>query len=242
MKKRNLLVFLCSILALASSGIVLANGGGTKPTTTHEVSQMNVKQEPVQEVQSLPESEYSEALEAALLRLQVPPGYQLKRAQSQKQNRDDVWVFRYEKASGENNGLSGEHFSFTVEKKTYKILGATRMDQSLAAGPLPSKEETRAIAKTFLDKVEPGLCAKLKNLWIDEHDETIIVKNGDKQETQTISGMKYKCYLDDEGNYAWVIVGPNGQVIAFEQGIIWDNGRVTEKWLHDSWLSHQIEQ
>lgn len=50
--------------------------------------------------------------------------------------------------------------------------------------------------------------------------------------------MKYKCFNRDEDNYTWIIVGPCGQVIAFEQGIIWNNGRVTEKWLHDSWVNN----
>lgn len=114
------------------------------------------------------------------------------------------------------------------------------MDQRLAAGELPSKEETKAFAKTILSKAQPGLFEKLENLWIDKHDETIVVTKGDKRETVTISGMKYKCYLPEENNYAWVIVGPGGQIITFEQGIIWSNGRVTEKWLHDSWVEESI--
>ncbi|GED59432.1 hypothetical protein ABER61_15835 [Brevibacillus formosus] len=71
------------------------------------------------------EQDYSKALQAALQLLQVPEGYQLKSAQEHKQNQDVVWVFRYEKISRDNNGLGGEHFSFVVEKNTYKILGVT---------------------------------------------------------------------------------------------------------------------
>ncbi|ASJ57609.1 hypothetical protein BP422_19450 [Brevibacillus formosus] len=186
------------------------------------------------------EQDYSKALQSALQLLRVPEGYQLKSAQEHKQNQNVVWVFRYEKISGDNNGLGGEHFSFVVEKNTYKILGVTWMDQRLAAGELPSKEETKAFAKTFLSKAQPGLFEKLENLWIDNHDETIVVTKGDKRETVTISGMKYKCYLPEENNYVWVIVGPGGQIITFEQGIIWSNGRVTEKWLHDSWVEESI--
>lgn len=82
---------------------------------------------------------------------------------------------------------------------------------------------------------------KLENLWIDRHDEIITLKDEKNNESVniTISGMKYKCYLKDKDNYAWIIVGPDGKVITFEQGIIWDNGRVTEKWLHDSWLKNK---
>ncbi|MGC5327723.1 YcdB/YcdC domain-containing protein [Brevibacillus sp. SYSU BS000544] len=184
------------------------------------------------------DQKYSNALEWVFELLTVPDEYTLVTVQSQKQNRTDVWVFRFEKRSGENNGLGGEHFSVVVEKNNYNLLGFTWMDQRLTEGKLPSKEETTAIARAFLEKVEPGMFEKLQNLWIDRHDEVISLTgtgNIDKR-TVTVSGMKYKCYLNEKDDYAWVIVGPGGRVITFEQGIVWNNGRVTEKWLHDSWL------
>lgn len=31
------------------------------------------------------------------------------------------------------------------------------------------------------------------------------------------------------------------KIMTFEQGIKWEGGRITEKWLHDSWLlEHQL--
>lgn len=186
---------------------------------------------------------YSQALEKAVQHLEIPEGYTLKNVQSQKQNSSEVWVFRYEKVLGENNGLGGEHFSFVVDKRKNRILGFTWMDQSLSTGLLPSKEETETAARTFLDKVEPGLFEKLENLWIDRHDETITVKNSKRQsETITVSGMKYKCYLKEQDDYAWVIIGSNRKIITFEQGIVWNNGRVTEKWLHDSWYADSMKK
>ncbi|MED1105005.1 hypothetical protein [Bacillus paramycoides] len=107
------------------------------------------------------------------------------------------------------------------------------MDQIFSIkGELPTQKRTEEIAHLFLEKVEPGLFHCLENLWIRPHDESVII-NG----KQTIvTGMKYKCYLPDKDSYAWVIVGSNDQVITFEQGIKWENGRLTEKWLHDSWF------
>lgn len=78
------------------------------------------------------------------------------------------------------------------------------MDKTLAEGELPTKEAAKASAQQFLGMLEPGLFAKLDNLWIDKHDESTLVKNG--------------------------------KAITFEQEIKWVNGRVTEKWLHDSWV------
>lgn len=187
------------------------------------------------------EQEYNETLERVLELLPVPEGYKLKSVQDQKQNQVDVFVFRYEKSLGENNGLGGEHFSFVVEKRNNRILGFTWMDKSLSEDKLPSKEETKVVVKEFLDKIEPGMFERLENLWIDKHDEIITLNDGRDREyaSVAISGMKYKCYLEDEDNYAWVIVGFDCKIITFEQGIIWNNGRVTEKWLHDSWLNNR---
>ncbi|WP_051775418.1 hypothetical protein [Paenibacillus tyrfis] len=174
-----------------------------------------------------------------MVHLQIPEGYVLRSKHNQKQNHRDVQVFRYEKAFGENNGLGGEHYSYVVDNSDDKLIGFTWMDQSLCTGVLPSKEETASAAKAFLDKVEPGLFETLQNLWIDKHDEMIAVKDDTgRSRTITVSGMKYKCYLKEQDDYAWVIVGPGGKIITFEQGILWNNGRVTEKWLHDSWLKN----
>ncbi len=102
---------------------------------------------------------------------------------------------------------------------------------------LPTKERATEITKAYLAKVEPTLFPKLKNLWIEEHDEVIIADNKEV----IITGMKYKCFIPEENTYAWVIVGSDKNIITFERGIIWENGRITEKWLHDSWLKMQIK-
>ncbi|MCM3766328.1 hypothetical protein [Neobacillus niacini] len=173
-------------------------------------------------------------LEAALQVLSIPEGYEVKEIRSGKHNEVDVWIFRYEKSTGENNGLGGEHYSFTVDRVSHKILGVTWIDQRFASGQqLPSERRTEQLAQFFLNLTEPELFERLENHWIRPHDEIITV-NGEKV---TITGMKYKCYLPDEGTWAWVIVGPDEHIITFEQGIKWENGRVTEKWLHDNWLS-----
>src|SRR3954451_22173861 len=92
-----------------------------------------------------------EALNHVLKKLSIPEGYDWKEVRSGKQDGVDVWVFRYEKSNGENNGLKGEHYSFTVTQDTYKILGVMWMDQRFEKGqPLPSHEKTREIVKGFL--------------------------------------------------------------------------------------------
>lgn len=179
---------------------------------------------------------YREALEKTLQVLSVPEGYALQSVQSQIQNTAAIWLFRYEKSPKEHPDLGGEHFSFAVTRDGGRLLGFTWMDRSLAEGELPTKDEAKEAARVFLDRLEPGLFGALENLWIDRHDESIRAEAGQQEGNVTVSGMKYKCYARGNDDYAWVIVGKNGMPITFEQGIKWINGRVTEKWLHDSWL------
>ncbi|MEI4623794.1 hypothetical protein [Bacillus cereus] len=182
---------------------------------------------------TIEQKEYGIALDAVREKITIPKGYELKKVKSVKQNKEEVFVFRFEKITGNNNGLGGEHYSFTVSRKNHKLLGVTWMDQIFSIkGELPTQKRTEEIAHLFLEKVEPGLFHCLENLWIRPHDESVIT-NGKQA---IVTGMKYKCYLPDKDSYAWVIVGSNDQVITFEQGIKWENGRLTEKWLHDSWF------
>ncbi|MFP7737485.1 YcdB/YcdC domain-containing protein [Priestia aryabhattai] len=178
-------------------------------------------------------SDYQSTLDHTLKSLSIPKNYELKNVQNKKQNNSNVLIFRFEKSDGQNNRLNGEHYSITVDKDTEKILGFTWMDKSLSEGSLPSPRQTKEVSKDFLNKIEPGLFNKLENLWIKPHEEIIFDENG--KEIKVI-GMKYKCYKKDDDTYAWVIVGPHNQIITFEQEIIWNGGRVTEKWLHDTWL------
>lgn len=144
-----------------------------------------------------------------------------------------VYSFRFKKS--ENEDLKGEHFSFVISEKEKQILGYTNMDKKYSNINMLSKSETEKIAKDFLLNLDKSLASGLKNLWIERHDEEILV-NGVKT---TIAGMKYKCYRASQNDYAWVIVGFDGSVITFERNIKWNNNehkRITEKWLHDSWL------
>jgi|GEM_PF-4865061 len=224
------------LLGLAITAVVLAGcGSGLEPKKVLKnevefVSAVNAKTD---------QKAYQSALDQALQKLSVPEGYKLKDVKEAQQNEDAVWVFRFEKANNENNGLNGEHYSITVAKDQNKILGFTWMDNRFESSKgIPTEQSAKEHARLFLKKVEPGLFDRLENLWIRPHDEFITV-NGKQV---TVRGMKYKCYLLEADNYAWVIVGANGEIVTFEQEIKWVDGRVTEKWLHDSWLDSEKEQ
>lgn len=167
----------------------------------------------------------------------IPDNYQFHSVRKVKADDVQAYLFRYEKK--ENRGLNGEHFSFMVSEKEKQILGFTNIDKKYSNLKMLSKVETEKIAKEFLLKLDKSLANNLKNLWIERHDEEIMIDKGKKI---IIAGMKYKCYRSSSDDYAWVIVGFDGSIITFERNIKWNTAahkRITEKWLHDSWLIEQ---
>ncbi|SUJ02642.1 Putative lumazine-binding [Sphingobacterium spiritivorum] len=175
---------------------------------------------------------YVEELEKVI---RIPDGYSFHTVKSVKSDNVEAYLFRFEKP--ENKGLQGEHFSFLISKKDKQILGFSTMDKKYSNVHMLSESETQRIATEFLFKLDKTLAANLENLWIERHDEAILI-NGEKT---AVAGMKYKCYYSAQNDYCWVIVGFDGSVVTFERNIKWDNGknaRITEKWLHDYWLIH----
>ncbi len=165
----------------------------------------------------------------------IPSKYHFKNVQQVKVDDKTAYWFRYDKDS--NSGIGNEHYSFLVtDKKPFKILGFTHMDTSYADMQLLSEKEAEEVAIDFLKKIDSQLETELTKVFTERHDEEIFV-NGKKT---TISGMKYKTYRKASDDYAWVVVAGNGNIITFERDIHWTDARqmrITEKWLHDMWLS-----
>ena len=172
---------------------------------------------------------YLEAFEQSI---EIPKEYQFHSVEKVKIDKVTAYLFRYEKA--ENKGMRGEHFSFLVQESDKTILGFINMDKKYANTHLPTKEKTEEISQKFLQKVDVKLAKELKNQWIDRHDDVILV---DGKET-TLAVMKYKCYRSSKNDYAWVYVGFDGSVQAFERNTKWNmlkRQRHAEQWLHDIW-------
>lgn len=186
-----------------------------------------------------------EARQEALHRLEVPAGYVPRGVALQMHGGRDIWHFRYEKALGENCGLGGEHFSFTVDALSGEIVGTTWMDGRFSSQRVPSEEEARAEAKRFLCRAAPGLKERLTVLWVDRHDETIVTGGNEAP----VCGTKVKMRRDSKGDYAWVIVGRTSdgeaEVVTFERDVVWDTERghrATEFWLCDEYLADHIAE
>lgn len=166
-----------------------------------------------------------------------PDGYEQVSERFATQDGRAVCITRHERTNGHNRGLGGEHFTVVMDVQMGQIKGVTWMNGSFADMPLPSREAAQQVAETFLANVAPDLAGSLTILWIEPHDETVMVDGA----TITVTGMKVKC-RQPSGTYAWVIVGSEGRVMTFERDIVWNTDmsrRTTEKWLHDSWLATQ---
>lgn len=167
-------------------------------------------------------------------KVKIPDAYHYHSAEKVTVDNTPAYLIRYQK--DENKGLLGEHFSFVVSEKDKQILGFTNMDKKYSNLKMLTKKETEKIAIEFLLKIDNSLANGLKNLWIERHDEQIVINNG---ETVTVGGMKYKCFRPNSNDYAWVIVGYDGSIITFERNVLWNTeaqSRISEKWLHDTWL------
>jgi hypothetical protein len=111
------------------------------------------------------------------------------------------------------------------------LVGYTDLTRPCA---LPTENEARRRAYELFAAVAPDLA--LTELWVAPHEERILLAESPK----AIIGQKVKCRQAD-GRYAWAIVGDD--VITFERDVVWNDAmseRVTQKWLHDDWLRHQL--
>jgi len=151
---------------------------------------------------------------------------------------------RLERIDGVNNDLFGEHIS-TVVRTDGTWLGYVDVNTLDAKDTLPSNEHAQEIAFDLLTQIAPDLLSNRDVLWTKPHSETMRITEPASGQVKgvEITGIKVKSRNLNDGLYHWVIIGANGQVIAFERDIKWikfPGKRATEKWLHDAWLyKHQ---
>lgn len=173
-------------------------------------------------------------LEVFKSQIEIPNEFHFYTVSQVISNGVEAYLFRYQKDA--NKGFNREHFSFLVSKNDRQILGFTNMNKKYNDLNMISRKETEKIAKELLVKIDKSLADDLENLWIERHDEQIFDENG---KAITISGMKFKCYRSVKDDYAWIIVGFDGSIVTFERNVKWntqEHRRITEKWLHDSWI------
>ncbi len=247
MTKRQLLLAISLFFVLSGCGKFEASKNESKTMTSIETEERKDKTMANEETIRLGEKQGEGNLlrenftdyhqyEEELVRLSlIPAGYELQEVQTGiSQNNEEVVRLRYG-LIGQEIRLSGEHCSAVFRVADEQLLGFMAIRQAAViedVEELPTAEVTTEITETFLEKVAPGYFAKLNNLWIDRHDEPLVSDGKER----LVTGTKYKCFVPEEGSYAWVVVDKNQDVMIFERGIQWVNSRTTEKWLYDDYL------
>ncbi|MDI4654988.1 hypothetical protein [Xanthobacter autotrophicus] len=135
-----------------------------------------------------------------LVALPIPENYRMVDERSVAVDGEGIELVRYERIDGRNAGIGGEHFS-TVVDGTGRLKGFTRMDLAVAGGQLPSRDEAREIAMSFLRQAAPDLLPVLKISRIEPHDEPLQATHKGQSETVTLTGMKVKMLNTADGRW-----------------------------------------
>jgi hypothetical protein len=172
----------------------------------------------------------------------IPAGFQESLVRNVEHDGDPIYWARFSKY-GKVDEFGGEHFSVTYDAKNKLLKGYMHLDQRFDTDELPSEEEAKEIALNFIEKHAPDMIGNIEVRWIrplrkipenPPHDQGFALKSG-----HIITGVRVKLWNIAKQKFAWVIVGKGGEVISFERDISWDfekKFRITERWLHDSWL------
>lgn len=180
-------------------------------------------------------------------RLHIPEGYVLKSHLLVNHDVIPVFVFRFEKENGQNNGLGGEHYSVSVDLDATKIMGFMHVDKQHCGQGLPHDEIAKEIAAPFVEAIAPDLINKFEIKWVlplkekplkipHESPFPFIDENGMQH---LITGVRVKLFFEHLKSWGWVIVGRDNKIIAFEREVQWStilNRRSTPAWLHDPFL------
>ncbi|NYI08260.1 MFS transporter [Allostreptomyces psammosilenae] len=164
--------------------------------------------------------------------LSLPAGWQEVSRRRETHDGRQVVVVRHQ--ADRTPRLGGPHVTVVTDADGV-LLGVTRMVPPATGREPVGAVNARALALEFFAAVDPEHAAGLSVQWVDRHDETVTDAEGRRH---TVPGTKVKTRHQD-GGYAWVILGPDGEVVTYERDIAWDGAagrRGTEMWLHDSWI------
>ncbi|MDX1452331.1 MAG: hypothetical protein R3183_07215 [Oleiphilaceae bacterium] len=179
--------------------------------------------------------------------LTIPQGYQYKSCMLVNHDALPVFIFRYEKSDGTNNGLGGEHFSVSVDLQATKIMGFMHIASEHCGPGLPDEESAKATARETLSRCAPDLEGRYEIKWVMPlkekpekipHESPFPFSDADGRE-HLVTGVRVKLFFPDLSSWGWVIVGRNGSVIAFEREVLWNDilgRRSTPAWLHDPYV------
>jgi hypothetical protein len=190
------------------------------------------------------------AIELLCSRVDVPNGYEFKHHRHVIQDGREVELIRFEKTSGVNNGLRGEHFSAMVDLVDDRIDGIIHIDKDFVDEDVPTEQDAQKFAFSFLNKVAPDFAERAEVRWIKPtrfisvdppHDTPFPFIDQKSGATKLVVGMRVKLFDPETSRFGWVISAKGDRLVAFERDIGWNRFRkvrTTEQWLHDPWVAN----
>jgi hypothetical protein len=188
-------------------------------------------------------------MELLLGLVDIPEGYELRSHRTVIQDGRVLELLRFERASGINNGLGGEHFSAVVDLQERRLDGVMHVDKAFFDEAVPNEEEAREFAFKFLERSSPDLHKRAEVRWVKPlriqsvdppHDVAFPFHDAEAQQDKLVLGTRVKLFDPETSGFGWVISAKGGRLVAFERDVGWNRRRMcrtTEQWLHDPWVA-----
>lgn len=146
-----------------------------------------------------------------------------------------VVLFRFQPPGTKPVNFFGRHFSVIFDSKS-NLVGMLRIKPEWAGMSAASVNRAEATAALFIRRYVPALWRFIKSQKVEIREFEIMRED----ETETsISGVLSTFYDHKRDTTFFVMVAPDGSVMAFERDLPNDGidfGRAVENWLYDAYL------
>lgn len=152
-----------------------------------------------------------------------------------------VILFRFQPPDTEPINFYGRHFSVLFDSKS-DLIGMLRVKPEWAKMSRADRGRAEATAMLFIRIFAPSLWRYTKSRTVEMRDFKV---SRDGDETSIIEGVLSLFYDQKRKTYFFVLVAPDGTVMAFERDLpndAVDFGQAEETWLYDSYLEKSLVQ
>ncbi|ANK61429.1 hypothetical protein [Loigolactobacillus backii] len=167
--------------------------------------------------------------------LPIPDDYQLVYDRIVTRDGEKIHLRRYQPADLKEEALERERVVVLCRDDGYVLTYNALIHPG--TGKLPSEKEAWAKAERVWQEVDPKYRERLERMETSRQERSYVNAAG-KTITVPIIWAKY-ADLQSEGNYCWVGLGANNEVLEFERDSYWDYDAARQKsemWNYDDWI------
>lgn len=152
-----------------------------------------------------------------------------------------VIIFRFQPPGTEPVNFNGRHFSVLFDSRS-DLIGMMRVRPEWADMERAEQRRAALTAVQFIRRYTPALSRYTRTQLLEERNLEVRRENGQEA---TIDGQLSIFYDDRRRTYFFVMVAPDGTVMAFERNLpseAIDFGRAEGNWLYDSYLEDALRK